>query len=167
MSLSIYKSFEDLSKLSYEYLYAQQDLCEDKYLLGKHERYYYDQDTGLITFSNNDKPCIAFKFENVGSVSYISDTWLWAWANDSCLKNVTTEILTVKELGQLNNFDKLYTDKWEADIYDGWEMTAISAYALKSIGVYRVPNDEENIFHFKLLTALEFIDAIELKKISD
>ncbi|MDR0792915.1 MAG: hypothetical protein LBE82_06370 [Chitinophagaceae bacterium] len=164
MSLTIYKSFEDLSKLSYEYLYAQQELCEEKYLLSKHEKWFYDQETGLITFSNNGKPCIIFKFENVGSISYISNSWLWAWANSYCLKNVTTEILAVKELGQLNNFDKLYTDKWNADIYDGWEMTAIAAYTLKSIGVYRIPNEEENIFNFKLLTAIAFIDELELKK---
>lgn len=127
-------SFEELSKISYEYLNEQQAICQEEYLLGLDKKWYYDQETGLIIFYNDDKIILRIKFEAVGSVSQVSNTWLWAWANDSVLENTTTEILKVKEHGWRAGFEKLVNSKWEADMYDGWEMTAISAYLLKAKG---------------------------------
>jgi len=158
-------TFEELSKISYEYLNAQQELCNEKYLLGVHQNWFYDQETGSLSFSNNDKDCLRFRFENIGSISYISKTWLWSWANSYCLENTVQNVLKVKEYGEENGFEKLVNEKWDADIYDGWEMAAIAAYLLKAIGVYRVPNEEETIFSFKLLMRIEFIDELELQKL--
>ena len=84
-------------------MYKQQDVCNESYLLGDHERWFYDQETGILSFSNQGK--------------------------------------------------------------DGWEMAAISAYLLNGLGVYRTPNEEETIFHFKLLTSVEFLDEQELERV--
>ena len=157
-------TFEELSKKAYDYLYKQQDICEKKYLLSKHERWYYDQEVGLIVFYTGEKIILRIKFEEVGSVSLISNTWLWSWDNNSILENIKTEIVRGKELGEKNGFEKLVNAKWEADMYDGWEMTAISAYLLKAKGAYRTPNDEENIFSFMLLKEIEVVDEMALEE---
>lgn len=158
-------TFEHLLATSYEYLNEQQDKCNEKFLLGVHQNWFYDQETGLLSFSNNKKDCIRFRFESVGSISYISNTWLWSWANSYVLPNTATDILKVKRFGEEHGFEKLFEKKWDADIYDGWEMTAISAYLLKAMGAYRAPNEEENIFQFKLLMQVEYLDELELEKI--
>jgi hypothetical protein len=46
-------------------------------------------------------------------------------------------------------------------------MSAISAFILKALGVYRVPNKEETIFSFKLLMSVEFINELELEKLKE
>lgn len=157
-------TFEELSNKSYEYLNEQQAICEDKYLLGKHERWFYDQETGLIIFYNEDKIILRIKFEAVGSISLISNTWLWSWANNTVLENTKQDILKVKEYGEKNDFEKLYQEKWNADEYDGWEMCAIAAYLLKAKGAYRVPSKEENIFSFKLFKKIEVVNESALEE---
>ncbi len=73
----------------------------------------------------------------------------------------------VKQYGLVNGFRKLFEESWDADIYDGWEMAAISTYLLNGLGVYRTPNKEETIFHFKLLMRIEFLDEGEMEKIRE
>src|SRR5438876_6990311 len=123
-------TFDELSKEAYKYLNERQAICEDKYLLSAHERWFYDQETGLIIFYNEDKIILRIKFEAVGSISLISNTWLWSWANNTVLENTKREILRVKAYGEKYELKKLFQDKWDADMYDGWEMTARAAYLL-------------------------------------
>lgn len=158
-------SFEELSKTAYEYLNEQQDVCNNKYMLGAYEKWYYDQETGLIIFYNGEKIILRIKFEAVGTISLISNTWLWSWANSTTLENTATEILKVKEYGQEHGLGKLLEEKWDADMYDGWEMTAISAYLLQAKGAYRVPNSKEDIFSFKLFKEIEVVDSIALEEL--
>lgn len=157
-------TFEELSTQSYEYLNEQQKICEEKYLLSLHERWFYDQETGLIIFYNADKEYLRIHFEAVGSISLISNTWLWAWDNNTVLENTITNILKVKDFGEKNDFRKLFQPKWDADMYDGWEMTAIAAFILKAKGAYRTPNDKANVFSFKLFKEIEVVDENALEE---
>jgi hypothetical protein len=157
-----FNSFDQLSKAAYEYLNSQQQICEDKYLLSKHESWFYDQETGLITFSNFGKTYLEIKYEAVGTFSLKSNTWLWSWANPTTWPNTSSEILSVKDYGKEFHFDKLYNEKWEADIYDAWEMTAISAFVLHAKGAYRAPNNDEDIFSFKVFKEIKVLDEESL-----
>src|SRR5215213_6588725 len=74
-------SFETLSKISYEYLNTQQETCMSDYKISTYENWYYDQLTGLLTFSDNGITKLIIEFEDVGSVSEVTNTFLWAWAN--------------------------------------------------------------------------------------
>ena len=158
-------SFEELSKAAYEYLNSQQKICEEEYLLSKHEEWFYDQETGLLTFSNFGKVYVEINFESVGTFSKISNTWLWSWANNTIWPNVSTEILAVRDYGKKCDFVKLTEGKWDAEMYDGWEMTAISAYLLKAKGAYRPPNSEENIFSFDIFKAINVVDKMALDEL--
>jgi hypothetical protein len=146
--------FEKLSKDSYEYLTNQQKLMEEKYGLGKYEKWYYDQETGYLTFSDGDTVKIKIKYEEVGSISKISKTWLWSWANPHLEDGIKTDILKVKEYGIQNKLEPLTKRKWYADEYDGWEMTAISAYIMNAKGAYRVPTEKT----FSFMIFKEIID---------
>lgn len=162
-----FKLFKDLSKAAYAYLNEQQQFCESEYLLGKHGEWYYDQETGIITFSNKGKVYLSINYESVGSISETSNTWLWSWANGSTWPNISTEILAVKDYGNMHNYEKLIEAKWDADIYDGWEMTAISAYLLNAKGAYRVPHSEGNLFSFKIFKKVTIVDEAAFKEFKE
>jgi hypothetical protein len=140
--------FEILRKESYNYLIEQQKIIEDAYGIHKYEDWFYDQETGILTFSNaetKDK-IVEIQYEEVGSISNISNTWLWSWANPHIEPKVRTEIEIVRDYGKENDLESLTKSKWIADEYDAWEMTAISAYLMKAKGAYRFPL--ENTFSF-------------------
>ncbi|MCA6423929.1 MAG: hypothetical protein IM534_02090 [Chitinophagaceae bacterium] len=46
------KEFEELSKISYEYLKKQQEEVEEKYGIEKYENWFYDQEKGTLSFSD-------------------------------------------------------------------------------------------------------------------
>jgi hypothetical protein len=140
--------FEILRKEAYNYLIEQQKIIEDTYGIHKYEDWFYDQETGIITFSNAEtkEKIVEMQYEEVGSISKISETWLWSWANQHIESKVKTEIEIVKNYGTENNLESLTKSKWFADEYDAWEMTAISAYLMKAKGAYRFPL--ENTFSF-------------------
>lgn len=133
--------FEILRKEAYNYLIEQQKIIETTYGIHKYEDWFYDQETGVLTFSNNETKdkIVEIHYEEVGSISNISETWLWSWANPNVEPKVKTEIEMVKHYGNDNNLEPLTKSKWIADEYDAWEMTAISAYLMKAKGAYRFP----------------------------
>ncbi|WP_051269902.1 DUF6882 domain-containing protein [Flavobacterium suncheonense] len=154
------KEFEKLSKISYEYLNKQQEEVEEKYGIGKYENWFYDQEKGTLTFSDKGIDKIIIKYEEVGSISKISNTWLWSWANPHLDEKIKTEINFVKEYGKKQKLEKLIKRKWNADEYDGWEMTAISAYLMKAKGAYRVPTEKT----FSFMIYKEIIDLRKTNK---
>lgn len=155
-------SFENLSKKAYEYLNKQQDICNSVYKIGTYQNWYYDQLTGELTFSDNGVKKLIIEYEEVGSVSEVTNTFLWAWANPHLEEKIKTEILKVKEYGQKRNFEKLVNSKWTADQYDGWEMTAIASYLLKTKGAYRVPTSNDKLFSFMIFKNIRWTDTTHL-----
>ena len=140
--------FESLSKKAYEYLNEQQKIVEETFGIHSYENWFYDQETGILTFSNSEtkNKIVEIQYEEVGSISKVSETWLWSWANPHIEPKVKTEIEIVRDYGKENDLESLTKSKWFADEYDAWEMTAISAYLMKAKGAYRFPL--ENTFSF-------------------
>ena len=140
--------FEILRKKAYDYLIEQQKIIENTYGIHKYEDWFYDQETGIITFSNSERNevIVELKYEEVGTISLTSETWLWSWANPNSDSKINTEIETVKKYGEVNNIEFLIKSKWLADEYDAWEMTSISAYLMKAKGAYRFPLESTMLF---------------------
>lgn len=135
-------------------LCAKQERLESKFGLSKHKRWDYDQETGLLTFSNDGIPAVIADIEMIGSVSTVSDTWLWSWANFHLLPNVRSRIVAARAFGEQRDFPRLTVPKWPADAVDGWEMSAIAAHVLEAKGVYRAPTGKG--FLFMALTDIRF-----------
>ncbi len=152
-------SFDSLLVKSYDYLYAQQDSCEKIYGIGSFQNWYYDQFTGELSFSNDSVKKLIIDYEEVGSVSLKTNTWLWAWANPHLEEKVKGEIGKVKSYGESRGFKKLIDRKWTADEIDGWEMTAIAAYLLKAKGAYRVPSKDKKLFSFMIFKSIKWADT--------
>lgn len=133
-----------------ESVHDRQENLVVEYELGKHKRWDWDQDAGELIFSNDGVPAVIATIEFVGSISSISNTWLWSWANFGLSENVRTLIKKVRDFGDVKGYPRLTTPKWSAAEADGWEMTTIAAYVLDARGVYRTPGD--NGFTFLAIT---------------
>ena len=77
----------------------------------------------------------------VGDVSNRSNTWLWAWANETTDEHLKVSARVVQALGQREKIDRLTQAQWPADEIDGWEMTSLAAKATGASGAYRTCND--------------------------
>jgi len=157
-------SFDELSKISCEYLKKQQAYCLEKFKIGQYERWDYDQLTGKLIFSDKGVQKVIIDYEEVGSVSLKSNTWLWAWGNSSIEENVKKDITTIRAYGVKRGFKSLFNAKWSAEIVDGWDMAAISAYILKAKGVYRIPSHNNKLFSFMLFKKITVVDSLPKKK---
>ena len=134
--------FDELIRESYSYMEDKQKDLMEKYKIGSYERWDWDQETGLLVFSHDGITRVEAKICFSGSLSTISNTWLWSWGNTSTKESMKSEARKVRDLGDDLNIMKLSCAKWKADEIDGWEMTIIMAKELKSIGVYRTPNEK-------------------------
>ncbi len=155
-------SFDDLSKKAYEYLNKQQDICNTVYRIHSYENWFYDQLTGELTFSDKGVKKLIIDYEEVGSVSEVTNTFLWAWANPHLEGRIKSDIIKVREYGHKRSFDKLVNSKWTADQYDGWEMTAISSYLMQTKGAYRVPHTDNKLFSFLIFKNIRWADTTNL-----
>ena len=140
------EEFDKFEHESYEYLKVQQEILQTEYGMGRYERWDWDQETGEFVFSEKGVPKLVADFQVVGSISTISNTWLWSWANPSILENVKKDIHKVREFGEQNGLVELIEEKWPADELDGWAMTNVTARLLKAKGAYRCPGDNGATF---------------------
>jgi hypothetical protein len=143
-------SFPELTRTACAYLEAQQDSCKRRYHLDQYDAWYYDQHTGQLTFSRRGVKQLVIDYEEVGSLSLKTHTWLWAWDNPHVLARVKSEIGAVRTYGQHRGFKRLTDAYWKATEYDAWEMTSIAAYLLEAQGAYRVPSDDGKLFTFMI-----------------
>ncbi len=152
-------SFENLSHTAYEYLDRQQESSKVVYNIGAYQNWYYDQLTGELSFSDFGIKKLIIDYEEVGSISLKSNTWLWAWANPHIEERIKSEIVKVREYGHKRRFEKLTNPKWVADEPDGWEMTAIAAYLLKAKGAYRAPSSDNMLYSFMIYKNIRWTEA--------
>ena len=111
------------------------------YCIGSHERWDWDQNSGTLLFSNAGLPVVECHVDFVGSFSSRSDSWRWAWANDSFVEPIKARSREVRALGEELGLLPLACAQWPGDPVDGWEMTAVMARQLNAIGAYRVPSE--------------------------
>lgn len=128
-----------------------------------YEDWYYDQATGLLTFSTDDKQ-LNFKFVSIGSYSEKSHTWKWSWDNTTTLDNVKEPTKLIRDFGQRSDFSKLTEGYFPSEEVEAWEFVAIAAKILNGIGVYRPVNDT-GLKIFLVIT--EFVDNETAQTIKD
>jgi hypothetical protein len=152
-------SFAELSRKSYDYLNEQQNILDSIYRVGSYQNWYYDQLTGELTFSDSGITKLIIKYEEVGSLSFKTNTWLWSWRNPYLEDRIKSEIAIVKNYGLKRGFEKLTEPKWKADEYDAWEMTAIAAYIMKAKGAYRVPSKDNKLLSFMIFKNITWANS--------
>lgn len=155
--------YNNFAETCVEELKVLQDKFQNEYDVDWYDNWFYNQSTGLLTFSTGPQE-LNFKYFDVGSFSEKSNTWKWSWDNDHILDNVKGIAKLIKEFGQRKNFSKLTNGYFPSDEFEAWEFVAIAAKLANGIGVYRPFNGK----HLKIfLVVTEFVDNETAQNIKD
>jgi hypothetical protein len=131
------ENWDEFVDRSAEYLERIQQRLELNDGVTGADRWELDQNAGILTFSVNGEPSVTANFQFVGSVSNRTATWLWSWANTSVKRRVSGRLDVVKAYGEAHGYERLVEPTWTTEEFDGWRMTAVSAYILKADAAYR------------------------------
>ncbi|MCF0062803.1 hypothetical protein MUK70_08490 [Dyadobacter chenwenxiniae] len=132
--------YHSFAKDCIDELKVLQEKFNKDYDLDSYANWFYDQATGLLTFSSNE-PELNFKYFEVGSFSHKSDTWMWSWHNENTSENAKVAAKQIKDFGERCGFTKLTNGCFEIDEFEAWEFVAIAAKVINGIGAYRPVND--------------------------
>jgi len=120
--------------------------AESKYALGDYERWDFSQDTGELVLSANDGPRIAARVQVIGTYSFDTGTWLWAWANASFDESLTHDSRQVRTLGSSKGFQELMNGTFKAEEDDCWALAAVSLAVCGGHALYSGATDRRRTF---------------------
>lgn len=154
-----YKTF---AKTCNKELQVLQDVFQKEHDLNRYDNWFYNQITGLLTFSTANEE-LNFKYFSVGSFLEKENTWKWSWDNESIDENVKAQATIIREFGQQSNFEKLTTGYFECDEFEAWEFAAIAAKLTNGIGVYRPAIDNQLKLFFVITEIVDNETAKNIK----
>jgi hypothetical protein len=160
-------NFEEFKNNCCQEIKALQDEFLKVYDINSYEHWFYDDAIGVFHFKSDDGRDLYFNYVNVGSYSTKTNTWMWAWNNNTTVKQVTTGLEKVKAFGEANRYNDLNEGLLNGDEFTGWELTSVTAKLLSAIGTYRVPH--EHLFIYFVFTneiTQEQYDALKAKYIA-
>lgn len=148
--------FHELVKSSFNFIEPRHQDFLEKYKVGECERWDWYQETAKLVFSHDGKPQVEADIQFSGTYSIKSETWMWAWANESLDEKVKHSSRNVRSLGEELGLKQLVSGCYSATEVDGWEMTSVLAKHLNAIGVYRTPS--ENGFTYMVITKAKWVN---------
>ena len=121
---------------------SKNDRNRERY--GKHNRWDWDSDSAVLTFSDPENSTLRIHVTIVGTTQ--GDSWQWSWANGNIPPNSKRDMEKVREFGETTEYSQLTSRFLKTDEYTGWEMTAVAAHVLDALGTYRFPTDDGHCY---------------------
>lgn len=140
------KEFEVFVDSCYEELKTKQASLMEAYNLGQYDTYWFDQPSGTLQFKNNEKVELEFNVVPVGSWSGNSNSWMWAWANESVVDDLKTASATIKGLTDFTGYNVFSNGSFAAEEPMAHELTAMAVHYLDALGMYIVPSGNLKTF---------------------
>lgn len=113
--------------------------------LGAAERYFYDQDAGLLSFSFPDRVVNA-PFQFLGSHHSRSGTWMWAWALDSINPCLKRDSIALRERGRLRGSAVLTERIVEVSQADADCLALLALRNSRYDGIYKAPDGPQVVY---------------------
>jgi hypothetical protein len=104
--------------------------------LGSAQRWGLDQRTGIITWTFPDKTASA-PAQIIGSYDPSAASWLWAWANESILPDMSRDSCTIRDWAEAHGQLALTEPKIEADEEKAATLAALAVRITRATGFYR------------------------------
>jgi hypothetical protein len=110
--------------------------------IGEFERWDFDQRDGKLRFSSGAGATgVVADVVIIGSYSAKSQTWKWAWANESLLPAIREAATVFRGLGAITGLDVFEDgDAVEIDADLAWQTVAMCVKHVGAIGAYRGPS---------------------------
>ncbi|WP_327732990.1 hypothetical protein OG749_03080 [Streptomyces nojiriensis] len=109
--------------------------------LGSADRWGLDQKAGLISWTFPDKTATA-PAQILASFSPSAGSWLWAWANDSILPEMSRDARTIRDWAEAQGHHALAQPKIEADEQAASNLAALAVRITRATGFYRGPGSK-------------------------
>lgn len=142
-------------------LNEKQDRLGTDYGIGRYERWHFDQSTEKLEFFDvRDRKMLQAAVIEIGSYSHKSDSWKWAWGNESILPSLRKKAEPLRELETLTGLS-LFTIEPAFSLKRQeipWDLIAMSVRHLEALGVYMAPSNDGNLI---TVLALMEIDIVE------
>ncbi|MEU0272394.1 DUF6882 domain-containing protein [Streptomyces sp. NPDC006307] len=106
--------------------------------LGSADRWGLDQMTGVITWTFPDRTATA-PAQILGSFSPSSGSWLWAWANESIVPEMSRDALEFRDWAEAHGHGGLARPEIEADEATASALVALAVRVTAATGYYRAP----------------------------
>jgi hypothetical protein len=104
--------------------------------LGSADRWGLDQRTGTITWTFADKIATA-SAQIIGSYNPSAASWLWSWANESILPEMSRDARSVRDWAEARGHLALAEPKVDADEQTAATLAALAVRITKATGFYR------------------------------
>jgi hypothetical protein len=104
--------------------------------LGTAQRWGLDQRTGQITWTFPDK-IVTAPAQILASYNPAAGTWLWAWANESILPELSRDSRLVRDWARENGHDNLTVAKMNANEQTAATLAALAVRITEATGFYR------------------------------
>ena len=152
--------FEHFLKTALNELWEKQDKLDSEHGFGSYARWFFDQETEkLEMFNGDDRKALEADVICIGSYASNSNTWKWAWSNDSIVPAQREKSESLKALSDLTGIG-LFSSKEACSIENenmAWELAAMSVRHLNALGVYRAPSSSGQLSTFLAITQLHYI----------
>ncbi len=139
----------------------KQEALATDYGMGTYKRWFFDQETEKLQFFGADD---ALRLEadvvEIGSYNSNSDTWMWAWSNDTVLPKLREKAAVLKELADITGVDIFaeevlaFKEGSEALVRD---LVAVSVRHLNAHGFYSAPSPSKPLTSYLAITRLKVV----------
>src|SRR5687768_14155193 len=140
------KKYEEFRDEACQTFLESSKKVNEEFKLGSWPRWYYQQETGELVFSEKGVPKVIAKVQAAGSWSKLSNTWMWAWQNSSVLPSAKKDIDKVRKFGMENSFAELADPQWACDKEYAWTVTAVAGHLLNAKTAYRAPYENGALY---------------------
>jgi hypothetical protein len=104
--------------------------------LGTAQRWDLDQRTGIITWTFDDRVASA-PAQIIGSHNPATESWLWAWANESILPEMSRDARAIRDWAVRHGQNALIAPQLTADAETAATLTALAVRISGATGLYR------------------------------
>lgn len=106
------------------------------------DRWHYDQDAGLLTFTFSDRVMEA-PFQFLGSYDSSSGTWMWAWANRSIDPALKADSLELQTWGKSIDEPVLTEPLQKVSLEDADCMALVALATSRYDAIYKAPDGDQ------------------------
>jgi hypothetical protein len=123
------------------------DAARKRFGLGTYGRYEIDLPTATIRFlDEKGVEKIRAEVQVAGSWSPRSNTWLWAWDNESVPEAAWSRLAAVRAFGEKEQIEPVMDSFGPCDEGEAWSVASIAAQVLDAECIYRVERPGNLLF---------------------
>ncbi len=156
------EEFGEFVESSMDQLLEKQESLKSEFGLGSYDRWHFDQTTQTLSFFNAAGDVVLeADVVDIGSYASNSNTWKWAWSNESVVPALREKAEPLRRLQALTGFE-LFGSESAVSVEDdnmAWELVAMSVRQLGAIGAYRAPSSSKPLATFLAITHIRHIAA--------